>query len=346
MQTTTNIQIKTASSIHSIEPAAWDELSAGKPFQSHRWYVYGERVMSDCEPVYLLAYQDEQLIARAALWVIRNEPLPQYVGSWRGILQAALRRWPLLVCRSPLAYTTGLILPVDVSLREQVFTALTQASLTQGRQRKCSALLFDYLASEEKNGWAREFIVTEISNPGTVMQSHWPNFEAYLQDGTKKDRQHYKRTVREAEKLNIQIARHSHANNLQEALPLVRTVEREHGAPENPWTRAALENIEMVDGTFLSATINGELVGCGVVFEDNNSQMAALLGLARDTPYVYFMLIYENLKVAFEKNIQWLRGGSGAYEVKQKLGFSLEDNGIFAYVAIHPLLQVITRWFN
>ena len=339
-------QIQIVTSIHNIDSTVWDQLSAGKPFQSHRWYVYGEHVMSDCEPMYLLAYQNKKLIGRAVFWVIRNEPLPQYVGSWRGILQALLRRWPLLICRSPLAYTTGLILPTEEFLREQTLLALTQTALTQGGQRKCSALLFDYLSKDEKKSWPREFTVTEVSNPGTILQNQWNDFESYLQNGNKKDRQHYKRTMREAEQLNIKVTRHAHADKLEEALSLIRNVEGEHGAPENPWVRAALENMEMVNGTFLAATINNKLTGCGVLFEDNNSQMAALLGLAKDTQYVYLALIYENLKVAFERKVHSLRWGSGAYEVKQKLGFSLEDNGIFAYTAIHPLLQVIARWLG
>ena len=61
-----NLSIKTASSIHEIDPKAWDHLSDGRPFQSYRWYAYGECVMRDCPPVYLLAYNGDELIARAA----------------------------------------------------------------------------------------------------------------------------------------------------------------------------------------------------------------------------------------------------------------------------------------
>ena len=85
--------------------------------------------------------------------------------------------------------------------------------------------------------------------------------------------------------------------------------------------------MDLVNGAFLTATIKGRLVGCGLLPEDNNSQMTSVLGRAEGIPYVYFMLVYESLKIAFDHNVHLLRWGSGADEVKQRLGFSSEDNG-------------------
>jgi hypothetical protein len=97
--------------------------------------------------------------------------------------------------------------------------------------------------------------------------------------------------------------------------------------------------MRMVNSCYLTATIDEELVGCGLIFEDNETQMTSVLGLARDVPYAYFMLVYESLKLAFEHKVRVLRWGSGAYDVKQRLGFSLEDNGSLVFTAVNPYLQ-------
>ncbi|MGB8982813.1 MAG: hypothetical protein WCC12_13125, partial [Anaerolineales bacterium] len=38
-----------------------------------------------------------------------------------------------------------------------------------------------------------------------------------------------------------------------------------------------------------------------------------------------FMLLYTALQEAFENNVRLVRFGSGAYDIKRRLGFHLED---------------------
>ena len=146
--------------------------------------------MADCEPIYLLAYLDGKLLGRSCYWVVRNEPLPQYAGMWRIVLKPILRKWPLFICRSPLSYTPGLILPQELALRNDVIHLFVDAALVQGRQRKCSFLLFDYLSNEQNVTWPDGLWMMEMPGPGTVMQNTWQDFEDYLRHGNKKDRQH------------------------------------------------------------------------------------------------------------------------------------------------------------
>lgn len=301
--------------------------------------------MADCPPVYLLAYDGDHLVARASLWLVRNEPLPKVLGPMRNVAKALLAHWPLLICRSPLAYTSGLALRDDV-LRAEVLPIIAKSALTTGREHGASFIVFDYLSKADAHGWPGSFSSMSTSDPGTIMESCWANIEEYLAAGGKKDRQHYKRVLREAEKLGIQTNRHLQVNNIEEVLPLIRNVEINHGALSNPWVRKMLEEMEMIGGSFVTATIGEQLVGCGLLLEDNNSQMTSVLGLAEDIPYVYFMLVYESLKIAFEHNVCLLRWGSGAYDVKQRLGFSLEDNGSLAFAAINPFLQKVIGWLN
>ena len=340
-----NFSVKTAFSIHEIDASLWNQLSDGKPFQSHQWHVFGEQVMSDCPPIYLLAYADGTLIARASLWLIGNEPVPKMLGPMRSIAVAVLKRWPLLVCRSPLSYTTGLIIADDTK-RPEVLSEFARAALIAAHQQRASFVIFDYLSKANSHDWPTHFSVMSTPDPGMNMENHWASMDEYMASGRKKDRQHYKRVLREADKLGIKIDRHVLAENIDEALTLIRNVERSHGALPNPWARQMLEQMEMVKGSFLTATIDKKLVGCGLLLEDNNSQMTSMLGLAEDIPYVYFMLLYESLKMAFEHKVRLLRWGSGAYEVKQRLGFSFEDNGSLAFTAVNPDLQKVLQWSN
>ena len=340
-----NFSVKTAFSIHEIDASLWNQLSNGKPFQSHQWYVFGERVMSDCPPVYLLAYADDILIARASLWQVRNEPVPKMLGAMRRIAASVLKRWPLLICRSPLSYTTGLIL-ADERRRPEILSEFAKAALAAANQHRASFVIFDCLSKADSQDWPPHFSVMSSLDPGMNMENRWSSMDEYMASGRKKDRQHYKRVLREAEKLGIKVDRHTLAENIDEALPLIRSVERGHGALPNPWARQILKHMEMVNGSFLTATIDNHLVGCGLVMEDNDSQMTGMLGLAENIPYVYFMLVYECLNLAFEHKVRSLRWGSGAYDVKQRLGFSFEDNGSLAFTAVNPYLQRILQWSN
>ena len=323
-----NFSIKTAFSIHKIDATLWNQLSNGKPFQSHQWYVFGE-----------------QGVARASLWLVRNEPVPKMLGPMRRIAASVIKRWPLLICRSPLSYTTGLIL-ADQIRRPEILSEFAKAAVAAANQYRASFVIFDCLSKADTQGWPPHFSVMSSLDPGMNMENRWSSMDEYMASGRKKDRQHYKRVLREAEKLGIKVDRHTLAENIDEALPLIRSVERGHGAPPNPWARQILKHMEMVNGSFLTATIDNQLVGCGLVMEDNDSQMTGMLGLAENIPYVYFTLVYESLNLAFEHKVRSLRWGSGAYDVKQRLGFSFEDNGSLAFTAVNPSLQRILQWSN
>lgn len=339
------LSINAAFSIHEIDAGLWNELSAGKPFQSHQWYVFGEQVMSDCLPIYLLAYDGNTLMGRASLWLIRNEPVPKRLGRLRKTAAALFKRWPLLVCRSPLSYTTGLIFRNDIK-RTEILSAFGDAALTVAQKQGASFIVFDYLSQTNLDGWSCPFSAMSDLDPGTVMENRWMSMDEYLASGNKKDRQHYKRVLRETEKLGIKIDHYRCVNHVDHALQLIRNVEQDHGALPNPWARQMLEHMQMVNGSYLTATINNEIVGCGLIFEDNNSQMTSMLGLAKDVPYVYFMLVYESLKIAFQHKVSSLRWGSGAYDVKQRLGFSFEDNSSLVYAAANVYVGRVLQWLS
>ena len=341
----TDINIKTASSIHEIDSAAWDRLSQGLPFQSHRWYAFGERVMADCPPTYLLIYQRGELIARASFWLVHNEPLPDLSPAQRTIVMALFKRWPLFICRSPLANSSGLILPSS-PVRNDILSVLTQAAITEAGSKGASVVVFDYLQEEETQRWPSAFRVAQVSDPGTIMQNRWETLEQFLADGTKKDRQHYKRILRETEKLGVCLNKYKRVPDIEAALAIIHNVDLQHRNAPNPWMRNLLAHMDEIDGTWFEARVDERPVGCGLVLEDSAAQMTTALGLMEDVPYVYFLLIYASLEAAFKKKVCLLRWGSGAYEVKQRLGFTKTKDNFVMFAGTNPIARTLVQIFS
>lgn len=319
------IEVQTYHSIQEISPEIWDGVAAGRGFQSHRWYTFGERAMADAKPTYLIAYNGDKAIAGAALFRIHNEPLP-LPSVARRFMSSIFKRRPLLICRSPLADTSALLLPGEPA-RDEILTILTQAAHEEFKKQRCSFLIFDFLLTEQMKypGWPPGYEPITVSEPGTYMPIEWVNFETYLEAGNKKDRQHYKKSLKEVEENNLVLSKHSSVSDVDAALKLIRNVSIWHGSAPNPWTRGLLENFSMIDGTWLELHKDGKLVGCGAVVRDNKFQLATALGLEDDVPGGYFCLLYAALREAFEHDVRLVRFGTGAYDVKRRLGLHLED---------------------
>jgi hypothetical protein len=319
------LDVRVYKSIQEIDPKIWDQVAAGRGFQSHNWYTFGERAMADCKPTYLLVMDGDTPVAGAALFKVHNEPLPLPTVA-RKFMASVLKHRPLMVCRSPLADTSALLLPGEPQ-RDEILPLITNAALEQFKKQRCSFLIFDYLLTEQLNypSWSNKFEPITVSEPGTYMPIEWENFEAYLEAGDKKDRQHYKRSLKEAEANGLILSRHKTIPDVEAALSLVENVSIWHGSAPNPWIRGLLENFSMIDGTWLEIHKDKKLVGCGAVVRDNRFQLATALGLEDDVPGGYFHLLYAALEEAFKNNVRLVRFGSGAYDVKRRLGFHLEN---------------------
>jgi Acetyltransferase (GNAT) domain len=337
-------EIKTTCSVDEVGTEAWDSLSGGRPFQSARWYRYGEQVMAGCRPVYIILSHERRPVARGTFWQVRDEPIPVSapVRRW---LTPILQRWPLLICRSPVSNSSGLILP-EPPLREPALRMIAEAAARVLRRSGGSFLVFDYMEGSQTKlpGWPSQFKTLQIADPGTCMAVKWENFEAYLRSNTKfRIHQHFKRSRREAAELGVRVTRQASCDDPAAALELIRNVERKHGSAPNPWVYNMLKNLEMVEGTWLSARVGDRLAGCMLLLSDNGVQIASLPGLADDIPFVYFMLLYEAIQDALERKLKLLRWGSGAYETKRRLGFELEQDNHVIFRGNGLLPQLITR---
>ena len=320
-----NLEVKTYKSIQEISPDVWNRIAAGRGFQSHNWYTVGERIMADCPSTYLVAWDGDKPIAACVLFRIKNEPLPLPKVA-RQFMSSVLKRRPLLVCRSPLADTSALLLPGEPK-RDKALQVLAGAAQEEFKKQRCSFLVFDYLLTEQLRypTWPTGYEAITVSEPGTYMPVAWESFEEYLEAGNKKDRQHYKRTLKETSDNGVVLSRHLSVPDVNAAVKLIENVSIWHGSAPNPWARNLLENFSMVDGTWLELRKEGQLVGCGAILRDNKFQLTSTLGLEDDVPGGYFLLLYAALQDAFEHKVRLLRFGSGAYDVKRRLGFHLED---------------------
>ena len=338
------LSVQFFNSINEIEPEVWDRVVASRGFQSHHWYQFGERAMADCPPTYLVAWDKNTPVGCAALFRIYNEPLPLPEVA-RRFMASVFKRRPLLVCRSPLADTSALLLPGEPR-RDEVLTALTRAAHGEFKKQRCSFLVFDYLLTEQLRypAWPVGFEPITVSEPGTYMPMEWDSFEKYLEAGNKHDRQHYKRSLREAEKNGLVLSKHRTISNVDRALRLIRNVSIWHGSAPNPWMPGLLENFSMLDGTWLEIHKDNDLVGCGAVVRDNKFQLAVALGLEDDVPGGYFLLLYTALQEAFEHKVRLVRFGSGAYDVKRRLGFHLEDTN-HAMIAMAGITSRVMKRF-
>ncbi|MBN2388586.1 MAG: GNAT family N-acetyltransferase [Anaerolineales bacterium] len=326
--------------MEEIGPTAWNRLSGGRPFQSYAWYVWGEKILSDCPPTYILLSRDDREIARAAFWLTRNEPLSVFPPMARALLGRLLQHRPLMICRSPLACTSGVILP-ESQLRRDALKTIADTALEIARNQHASLVLFDFeTAQASQIEWPNGFRCISLNDPGTRLEIRWANFEEYLASLSKNQRKHYKRSVRNANDLGIRVARHSAVSDIPTALELVGKIDRRYGNSPDPWIRRVMEHLHLSGGTWLTAHLGDRLVGSELVLRDGNSHLHTGLGIQDDLPYVYFVLGYEGIRLAIEQGVQTLRWGSGAFEVKQRLGFQPETNDHFVFSGT----GILTRW--
>lgn len=319
-----DLKVDVFHTINEIKPEIWNRIVSGRGFQSHSWYQFGERAMADAQPTYLLAWDGKTPVAGAALFKVHNEPLPLPAIA-REFMASIFKHRPLLVCRSPLADTSALLLPGE-PMRDKALSALAQAAREQFKKQKCSFLLFDYLLTEQlRYGWPKGFEPLTVSEPGTYMPMEWQSFNEYLESGNKKDRQQYKKSIKEAEDSGLVLSKHKTVSDVDAALQLIQNVSIWNGAAPNPWMRGLLENFSMIDGTWLELHKDGKRVGCAAVVRDNQFQLATALGLEDDVPGGYFYLLHAALQEAFKHKVRLVRFGAGAYDVKRSLGFHLED---------------------
>lgn len=334
--------------VDELSPEAWDCLSAGRPFASYRWYRFGETVLADCLPLYIILSQGGEPAARATFWLKKREVLPLTSPLLQAVVGFLVRRRPFLICESPFAGVSGLVLPPAAEQRAAALDLITQAALEAGRSYQASFVLWNYLGQAEARqaGWRPDFVTVSFSDPGTRLSLVWSSFEAYLSHLSYKTRKNYRRYCRAAERQGIEVRRHTTvpAGLTERVRELIHNVEQKHNASTNPWLSSLLDSAPMVDGVWLTAEQRGHLVGCELMLRDGEAWLVTLPGLDYDAPNTYSLLGYADIAYAIESGAQTLHWGSGLFNIKKRFGFQLDDNYHQIYIGSGRLFGWLGQW--
>ncbi|NDJ62201.1 MAG: hypothetical protein GYB67_13830 [Chloroflexi bacterium] len=331
--------------MREVDPAVWDAVNT-RPFTSWHWNRFCENLYPDDQPLYILLSHHGEPVATAAFWFIRREILPPLPIVMRYGVEALLQRWPLLVCRAPVANVSGLTLPSSPLYGAALRALVDAVQAYISEQGGVSFLLFDYLDAQQAQSerWANRYSFIDFSEPGTYLDLPHPDFDSYVQQLGKSARKDFRRHTNRASDAGIEIKAHDAIVGANEARPLIRNVESHHGSTPNPLTDGLLNgSFADLDAVWLTAEQNGQMIGCGLLIGERGAKFLTLLGLDYDVKYTYFQLMYAAIRHAIESDTQRLYGGSGAYELKQRLGFQLKEDRYSAFTTRIPLLGKLAR---
>jgi hypothetical protein len=340
-------EVQIAHSVAEVGPERWNELAQGRAWASYRWYQYGEKVLAGDVPLYVILSQQGRPVARATFWLTHQRPA-EPAAATDGVMDAIIGRWPLCLCRSPLSESSGLILPPP-PLDEAALATIIEVALEQARQHKSSFLIFDYLSSGEVGlaSWPGHFALATNDQPGTRLEICWPDWESYLRQRlSRMGRKSYRQNSKDAAATGAVIRRYPAVVDVERAMALLQNVYDHYQTRVEPWKQRALEYATMVEGTWITAEIEGQIVGCELMVADGDSRLLMALGLEYSVPYLYFQLFYEDIRLAIEQGAQLLRAGSTAYEVKERMGFEREDNGYSLVVVNNRPLNHLFHWLG
>ncbi|MFZ0543878.1 MAG: hypothetical protein WAM60_00475 [Candidatus Promineifilaceae bacterium] len=341
--------VEIVSSIADIDEGVWRCLNGDRPFSSPRWFRFLERAFAGDQPIYMILSQSAVPVAQAVFWVKGDEPLPLASTSLRQLTAAAIHRWPLLLAYDPLVSgQSSLLLPAETALRPAALETISQHALTQLEIHKGSFLLYSYLDETQSHwaGWPPDFVTLDFDDPEMVLPIEWASFEAYLawlRQSRKSAYKDYRRHINRAADSGIEVTVHDRVTAVDEALALVRTTERHHDTMPHPNARLVMEQMAMVEGRWLAARQNGRLVGCGLLLGDNGGWTMKFLGLDYDVRYAYFSLIYAAIQEVIEADGKRLFGGTGAYMLKERLGFQRQKNTCVGFVSRSRPLRWLGR---
>lgn len=339
-----NYSVKVTECLEDVDGLQWANLTTGRPFSSQRWFRIANAANGD-KTLYFLLYSEGRLVGQAMANLSANLGVALSSTRIQHIVGSALRRFPLLICQTHLANLNGLILPPGDELN--ALNALSEAFSETAAAYSASFIVLGWLSETDRR------LIEPLSHyemvtmdAGTTLSIQWSSFDEYLQNLSKSMRKDINRHNNRARDLKITIERAYHfTQHTDRLVELITKVEHHHHSTNSiPSIARFLETIEreVPDGSvMLLARVDGVLVGCGLLLFDQGMMGLALLGMDYSYKYVYFQLFYEAIRFAIERNIKSIRGGTGAYEFKRRLGFE-EATGYAAFSSHRRIL----RWLG
>ncbi|MGF1504459.1 MAG: hypothetical protein GYB64_06785 [Chloroflexi bacterium] len=338
------LSTRIVSTVYEVSEEDWNTFAESVPYSSYRWYQYGEAVNRQIgnEPRYALVYDGDRLVARATFWIVRHEDIPITNRLAHLLAQNIIQRWPLVVCRAPLASYSGLILP-EGTRRQAALEALIVAGEQIADEAGGSTVMYDY-ATVEGVHWGDEYHPIDWMDPGTQMPIVWETHHDYLRHLKKKRRQDYKRYQREKEELGLTVMTYQHVPNPDEAIPLIQNVLDKYSIHDVPYLQAVLKYVGMTESDWLEVRRDGRLIGCMLMIGDRGVRHLRHLGRDYDYDNIYFLMVDEAIKLAIERDVKLLRAGAKLYEVKRRRGFTREDPTTAMFTTRLPLLNLLAPY--
>jgi predicted N-acyltransferase len=331
--------------IARINAARWDRAVSGVPFSSHAWLSYGERIHAADRPVYQITDREGLHEMACVCWVRRREQLPISAGIIRSLLERFLIRRPLVTCQTAVAGLSGLFTGSEPGYSGSGLSGLAAGMIDVLEEARGSFLIVPYLdlRTASNPGWGAGFL-SVVMSPSTVLSIRWSTFTEYLAGLQQSVRKDYRRKRNQAKRLGLRTHLRLEPPEPGRAHALIRSVERKHRAAPLPHLDALITARPVPGGKWIVVEREGETVGCGLILRDRRWLVLTALGIADDSPNVYFELMFEAIAHAIESGAAGVFGGGGAYDFKRRLGFLPTEETRVLFYARNPRLRRLGAW--
>jgi predicted N-acyltransferase len=335
-------QVKVFTCIDEIDRLAWEHLNASQPFSKQFWLNFSAACLKQFKPLVVLLYKNHSPVGRAIFTIERQATGVSLFPGIR-LVNTLLRHYPLLLCQTPMANLSGLLLPKNEEA--QALQTIEHAVLDAAASQKISFSLFGFLTDKEMQLIRQgcNYIIVPME-PTTLLEVTWSSFEEYIANLTKSARKDYHQHTNHANKMNMAIERsHQFAQYEDDLWRLLSSVAQRHGSIDQiAYTKRIFTEVERQlppsNYAMLIARVENTVAGCGLLLHDEGTMILTVLGLDYHFKYTYFRLFYEAIRYATDNKIRLIRGGSGAYEFKQRLGFKLEPTFV-AFSSPHVVFR-------
>jgi uncharacterized protein len=333
---TESYRVTCHSSIHELPAAAWDELTGGNIYLSHRWLSVVERD-SQPPPVYLAAWSSDGLLA-GGLPVYRLEQAPgNHLSDPASVVSdrpGADDWYPALLGGTRIGYASSILadggLPADgqVTVCRVLLDALVGYA-ADGGFASSSLLYLNQVGAEQVArvpGWPLVF-----SSAEAVLAVTWPSFEEYLAGMSRHWRANVRADLRHFSQSRLEFRLVPLSEVVADAAPLAVNVQHKYGHQSSPVRQVRFFGDvaeQLGDHALVFGCFDGSrLIGFGLAFQWQDTLYIRSAGFDYDALLrqgEHFMVMYyEPIRYAIEHNLAWIHFGTESFAAKVQRGCSL-----------------------
>jgi hypothetical protein len=232
----------------------------------------------------------------------------------------------------------------------EVLPALERALGTVCRQERRLLLCISSVSDADLPSWrARGFLASQ-QDPGMALDLVTSSYEAYVAGLPRRDRQELRRAQRHGEAYAVYTTQGPPAGDRDQLYALLSEVFVRHGTPSDalPFTPDLLDALEReLQGELLifRGYVQGTLAGFVLSIKLGQKLWCPMLGLRYDLArpsYLYFLLLDEMIRWAFQRGVQRIYAGLSNERQKEKHGFQRQSRW-FCYRAVpRPFNDLLT----